>query len=360
MTYPNREVVDVVDSIIGRVGIDTTTPAAVPDRDLWAALAEAGFTAIGIPENVGGSGGSMADAVTLAAAASAHGALTPVIEHTVLAGWLAASAGFDVESAIATIAVGDSRCALSDSSEAMVIDGLVTGVVHADMADVVVVLVEPAESGSPQLAVVSTSAQGITVDERTDLIGATVADLTFDSTPVLFQAPSPIGIDELQTRAALAYSAVMAASAGAIRDRTIRYVNERTQFGRPLSKFQAVQHRLAWLAALTALCEIAATAAVDASQSSSTEAAQTAIAAAKTVASSCAREITAAAHQLHGAIGFTAEHPLGRFTTSLWTWRERYGSEQDWAQLLAAQILDDGIDVWDVIVGEHTDAGGNA
>jgi acyl-CoA dehydrogenase len=104
------------------------------------------------------------------------------------------------------------------------------------------------------------------------------------------------------------------------------------------------------MAALTTSMETSARAATDAA-SGDPATARDAIAAAKIVTSRHAHEVAAAAHQIHGAIGFTAEHPLGRFTTALWTWRDRYGTEHDWSAHLAERILDDGDDPWDVIVG---------
>ena len=68
-----------------------------------------------------------------------------------------------------------------------------------------------------------------------------------------------------------------------------------------------------------------------------------------------AHSVAAAGHQIHGAIGTTSEHSLGRFTTALWSWRERFGSEQFWAEDLASRILDDGIDVWDVVTGTRAE-----
>jgi hypothetical protein len=34
---------------------------------------------------------------------------------------------------------------------------------------------------------------------------------------------------------------------------------------------------------------------------------------------------------LHGAIGFTHEHQLHRLTTRLWSWRDEFGAEREWA-----------------------------
>ena len=78
-------------------------------------------------------------------------------------------------------------------------------------------------------------------------------------------------------------------------------------------------------------------------------------AAAKVVTAMSAHSVAAAGHQIHGAIGTTSEHHLGRFTTALWSGRDRFGSEQLWAEDLASRILDDGIDVWDVVTGTRTE-----
>jgi len=48
------------------------------------------------------------------------------------------------------------------------------------------------------------------------------------------------------------------------------------------------------------------------------------------------------ATQMHGAIGFTREHRLQLFTTSLWTWRDEFGGQVSWAKLLGQAALDAG------------------
>ena len=85
-----------------------------------------------------------------------------------------------------------------------------------------------------------------------------------------------------------------------------------------------------------------------------TAGARAAVAAAKVVTSAYADEVAAAGHQIHGAIGFTAEHRLGRSTTALWTWRDRHGTEAEWADVLAGRVLDDGADPWEIITGTET------
>ncbi|MGW5106229.1 acyl-CoA dehydrogenase family protein [Nocardia sp. NPDC004123] len=365
MTHPNAELVTVVTEMIDRVGIDTATPAVGLDQAVWDALAEAGFTEIGIPEARGGSGGTTADALSVVHAAAERGSNTMLIEHTVLAGPLLADCAGTAPTGPSTVAIADKRCGVREVDGVLVLDGVVTGVVHGRDAARLVVLFEPTAAGErASIAIVATDAAGVHVQPGTDLLGAALDDYRFDSTPVELYVESPFGAAELEERGALAYAVAMAATAGAVRDRTLRYAAERIQFGRPLAKFQAIQQRLAGLSARAALMGAAAAAAAETVDGASLQR-RAAIAAAKVVTSVSAREVAAAAHQIHGAIGFTAEHSLGRFTTALWGWRERHGSEEYWSGVLAGQILDEGADLWDVVVGaespvEHTVAEGNS
>ncbi|MGW5381218.1 acyl-CoA dehydrogenase family protein [Nocardia sp. NPDC003963] len=353
MTSPNSELRAATRAMVERSGVDTATPATGQDTAVWAALAEAGFTEIGIPESAGGSGGSLAEALTVVSAAVTGGALTMLIEHTVLATWLAARCGISLGAHTATIATAGPDTAVHETGDGrLLLDGSVRSAVHGPDADRLVVLLDPAADRPRAIAILSPTGPGVTSTTGADLLGASVADYDFAAAPVESYAESTVGGSELRFRGALAYAVAMAAAARAVCDRTIDYAGQRTQFGRRLSKFQAVQQRLAGLAALTALTETAARSAVaenDAGENS--DRARIAIAAAKVVTSASAREIAAAGHQLHGAIGFTSEYPLGRSTTALWTWRERYGSERYWAGDLADRILEDGADVWDLVAG---------
>ena len=54
-------------------------------------------------------------------------------------------------------------------------------------------------------------------------------------------------------------------------------------------------------------------------------------ASAKIRSAEAAQEGAAIAHQVHGAIGFTKEHVLHRFTLRLLSWRDDFGNESHWA-----------------------------
>lgn len=352
MTFENQELVSAVLSIVDRIGVDTQTPAGAVDAEIWAALTESGFSTVSVSEEYGGGAGTLADALAVISAVTRTGAVTPLIEHTI-ATWLASAAGHEVQSTSATVGFAGDGAILRRRGDAVVLEGTVSDIVHAESTDTIVLLVGTADGDRPRVVVVSTTAEGVTQDHGTDLVGAALTDVTFVSTPVVFCGDSPIDTEAARDLAAVAYSVAMSAAATSVRDRTVQYAGERQQFGRPLAKFQAIQQSLAWLAALTAMTETAVAAAVEATMNRPDQA-RAAVATAKVVTSENARAISNAAHQIHGAIGFTSEYPLGRFTTSLLSWRDRYGNEHEWATVLADQILDDGADLWDTIVGDSS------
>ncbi|MGH6787020.1 MAG: acyl-CoA dehydrogenase family protein [Novosphingobium sp.] len=121
---------------------------------------------------------------------------------------------------------------------------------------------------------------------------------------------------------------------------TLDHTATRVQFGKPLSKFQAVQHELAKLAGELAC----ATAAADLAAEALARGDPLGVAAGTLRAREAAGAGAAIASQLHGAIGFTREHRLHLFTTALWTWRDEYGGQVHWARQLGKAALDAGGD----------------
>src|SRR5947209_9027131 len=68
------------------------------DEGLWSALAEAGLTGVGLPEEAGGSGGELADAVAIVATLARGAAAVPVAEHLLVAGPTLLAAGLELPS----------------------------------------------------------------------------------------------------------------------------------------------------------------------------------------------------------------------------------------------------------------------
>ncbi len=129
--------------------------------------------------------------------------------------------------------------------------------------------------------------------------------------------------------------------AGAIEaalDMTLEHTATRIQFGKPLQKNQVVQHELAKLAGELACATAAAGLAAEALDRGDL----LGVAAGSLRAREAAGNAAAIATQMHGAIGFTREHALHLFTTSLWSWRDEFGGQVFWAKLLGRAAVDAG------------------
>jgi len=158
---------------------------------------------------------------------------------------------------------------------------------------------------------------------------------------------------------AAAAVSLMAGAMGQALALSVEHVNTRQQFGRPLGKFQAVQQSLAVMA-----CEVRAVEAAAAALASRLDAANLdpaaadfEIAAAKLRANRAVGVVTALAHQVHGAIGFTQEYDLHRVTIPLMRWRGAHGNDAYWAARLGKQITGfGGRGLWEAMTG-RSDAG---
>ena len=87
----------------------------------------------------------------------------------------------------------------------------------------------------------------------------------------------------------------------------MKQANERSQFGKPIGKFQAIQHQLATLAEQTAGAEAGSRAALT---SMGRGGGLLETASAKIIANLAAEAGVTIAHQVHGAMGFTWEYSL--------------------------------------------------
>lgn len=134
---------------------------------------------------------------------------------------------------------------------------------------------------------------------------------------------------------AMILSAQMAGALAAALDLSVRYTRERHQFGKPLASFQAIQQQLAVFAEEAAAADMAAAAAFRAADRGD---AWFEIACAKLRANQAARVSTGIAHQVHGAMGFTAEYRLQHLTKRLWAWGSECGNERHWADRIGAHV----------------------
>ena len=143
------------------------------------------------------------------------------------------------------------------------------------------------------------------------------------------------GVEDVELFSAMLLAAKMAGALQGALDLSIEYTRQRQQFGKPLAGFQAIQQQLAVFAEETAAANMAAAAAFRAADRGDAE---FEIACAKLRANQAARIATGIAHQVHGAMGFTAEYRLQHLTRRLWTWGSEHGNERHWADRIGARI----------------------
>jgi acyl-CoA dehydrogenase len=301
---------------------------------LWSALAEGGFTAIGIPESVGGSGGGLTDVCDLLIAAGAHAVSLPLVESTLLGGWALTAAGLSLPAGPVTAAVGEL------SIEKGAVTGTLSHVPWAARADLIVTVADG--------HIVALRPGQVRIEAAHNLAGERQDRVYVDQVTDAIVAPAPPGvtIGALRCRGALGYAAMMAGAMDRIRDMTVRYTGQRHQFGRPVARFQAVGALLVRIAEEAAVSLAAVRAAA-----SCGEIMPVAAASAKIVAGQAAATVTAAAHEAHGAIGMTREYELGQLTRRLWAWRENYGAESEWSRLLGRIAADAGAEkLWPIVV----------
>ena len=148
------------------------------------------------------------------------------------------------------------------------------------------------------------------------------------------------GVQDKELFCAMLLAAKMAGALQAALDLSVEYTRQRQQFGKPLASFQAIQQQLAVFAEEAAAANMAAAAAFRAADLAGEQGGDAwfEIACAKLRANQAARISTGIAHQVHGAMGFTAEYRLQRLTKRLWAWGSEQGNERTWSDRIGARI----------------------
>ena len=315
---------------------------------IWRRVARLGVTALAIPEDLGGQGGSPLDVVVACEELGHHAVPGPVAESvaavpgllTVLAaadrggepryaGWLDQLARGEL---IATLAAPPRVRYAADTD----VSGLV---LLADGS-----AVSQARPGGGYRS----------VDPARSLSGVHAGD-------VLADGPAAAGA----TRRALdlgtlANAGQLLGAGRALLEASVRHARQRSQFGRPVGSFQAVKHRLADVAIglefARPLLDAAAAAVGDpaagdpaASDPAAVEAAAVAqrdVSAAKIACADAAYRAARAALQVHGAIGYTEEHDLGLWLTKVRALVPAWGSQAGHRAVVMAALTRDTAASW--------------
>ncbi len=140
----------------------------------------------------------------------------------------------------------------------------------------------------------------------------------------------------LEAFGAAATCAEMVGGAQGVLDRTVEYAKQREQFGKPIGAFQAVQHHCANMAIDVLGARFIAYEAIW--RLGQGLPADVEVSVAKSYVSSAYERVCALGHQVHGAIGFTAEHDLHRFTRHATASALNYGDAETHTDRLATLL----------------------
>jgi alkylation response protein AidB-like acyl-CoA dehydrogenase len=249
-----------------------------PGSALWRRLADQGITALVVPEDEGGLGGSLTDLCIAFEVLGHELAVGPWIESAALAP--------QVDGDMVTAAVPLVTPYALDADVARLLDG-------------------------------AAGAARASVDTTRHLFEVEGAD------PTAFDA-------EALDRAALACAAQLLGCGERLLADTVGYVQQRSQYGRTIGSYQAVKHQLADVRiALDFARPLVFGAALGA----------TPVSAAKVAAADAAYLASRTALQLHGAIGYTAEFALSLWINRVRALVGAWGTPSHHRERLAAQLL---------------------
>lgn len=343
-----------LDTLIDRISADHTDQAMYLDMEnggwpaaLWTALEQSGVPQACVPGDQGGADLPFADAM-VALRRSAYQGLPVPLAESMMATRLLLAAGLPIPGGVLTVNASHPQDDLQVHGDGTTLwlQGHAHRVPWLTHADHWVVAAHHAGRDCAAVLERSAWANG-QISTRHNLAGEPRTQITLQRAAVLAMAPLSQAAERLLLEGALMRSVQMAGALHRALDNSIQYANERVQFGRPIGKFQAVQHMLAVLAGQVAASSAAVDAVVGASQDEP-HALLTAVAKARV--GEAASKGTEIAHQVHGAMGFTREHHLHHVTRRLWAWRDEFGNETLWQTRLGRLVTQQGADqLWPLL-----------
>lgn len=299
--------------------------------DLWTALVEAGIPDVGRESGDSSDLSDLGDLAGCVEELAASTTDTPLAEHATAAWALGDDPG-----ELTTVAAYP-RFTVAQS----MVTGVAEGVPWADRAARMLLV------SDDQAVLVSLNGAEITATEG--ISGRTRSTVTMTELPVT--ACSAHTPDAIRGRLRTLRAATLIGAASAAFDLTSEYVRTREQFGAPLIKIPAVAQKLAVMRTELILARAAIERAIVGATPGnriSASAREARTRAARVLAGQCATEVAALAHQLHGAMGITAEYPLHRATRLLWAMRDADLPERDEAIALGrASVTIDEAGFWD-------------
>ncbi|GGB53346.1 acyl-CoA dehydrogenase family protein [Blastomonas aquatica] len=293
------------------------------DRARWQAMAELGLTAMVLGEDKGGLGSSTLDLVAVGESFGLRISSDSWLENAVLPVALAGAGLPEGHAVIDALAGGEAIAALAlfepqgrhlatprgttvkPSGSGYSLSGDKTFVIGGMAADWL--LVSAMHGPQPALFLVAADAPGVFRRGHRIIDGNIAAEIQLRGCEVSSEAKLDLdwsAVEQVLSTGRLIAASEMTGLAQRLFDDTLVYVRQREQFGQPIGRFQAIQHRMVDCYALVDQCRSALIAAVTAGDAAS-------IAGMKAVVAECALQIGREAIQLHGGMGTTDELEIG-------------------------------------------------
>jgi alkylation response protein AidB-like acyl-CoA dehydrogenase len=317
----------------------------------WSAFAELGWLALGIPESAGGLGGDLTDTCILSEAFGQALVLEPYTSTIILGAPILEHADHAQRDAmLGAIMAGEKKLALAHEEPGIrhqrhtaqtiarhtatgyLVSGRKTAVFDAPMADHFIV--SATLDGDFALFLVDANLSSLRQTAYKLIDGTRAGDLELESASLresallLRGASARAALENALDRATLAH---VAESLGAMREVlriTSDYIKTRNQFGQPIGKFQALQHRMAEMftqAQSARSILLQGLASIDATPTQRAAA----VSAAKVAAAEAGFFVGGQGIQLHGGMGMTDEYPVGHYFKRLVVLEKAYG-DADW------------------------------
>ena len=303
-------------------------------REIWSKLGELGLLSLQVPEQQGGMAPAVVETLLTLSAMGKAMLLEPYVSSAIIATVAIRELGSEQqrEELLAPMAAGERIAALAHQEPGARYDvqrvatsarrggggwalkGRKSVVLHAPAADLL--LVPARTSGSPDdaagisLFAVARGAGGVTLTSYRTMAGLCAADVVFADAPGALVGEEGRALPAISAALDQGVAALCAEAAGALQatlDTTVEYTKTRKQFGVPIAKFQALQHRMAdMLIHVEQARSMSYLAAMRAADPPGRER-RRALAAAKVVVGNACRFVGQQAVQLHGGMGVSDE-----------------------------------------------------
>lgn len=334
-------------------------------RERWADFARMGWLALPVPESQGGLGGGPADLALLMEELGRGLVNEPLVDSNVLCGALLAHGlaqaragalleGLVAGEAIATLAhmEGGDRSeyeaqvatTAQRSAKGWRLNGGKHLVRHGHGASHWLVTARVDGSDGFALFAVDRQAAGVALNSHLTIDGTRAADIRFTDVAldadalVLASEQVTTALEDALDRALLAHCAAAIGSMEAVMAMTAEYLKTRVQYGQPLARFQALQHRMAEMFVETDQARAALYRAIAAQEATEPQARARASSAAKWLISRAGLFVAGQGIQLHGGIGTTEECAVGHHYKALVSLDKRLG-DADFHLLRSSELF---------------------